>query len=64
MSRVLDRDEFALMQGELEAVDAAFLIRVKVLKVWVGDDLALDQTSLSKPSYFEIPTSDAAITAL
>lgn len=62
LSRVLDRDEFALMQGELEAVDAAFLIRVKVLKVWVGDDLALIKLPFPTPSYFEIPTSDAAIT--
>lgn len=57
MSRVLDEDEFAMMRAELGAIDAAFLIRLDVLKVWDSDDLALVKVPFPTPSHFEIPDS-------
>lgn len=62
MSRVLDGDEFAMMRAELGAIDAAFLIRLDVLKVWDSDDLALVKVPFPTPSHFEIPDSNASIT--
>lgn len=61
ISRDLDSTEFETMQVQLGAIDAAFLIRLREIKIWSSDDLALVKVPFSTPSHFAIAESEPLI---
>ena len=60
-SRDLGALEFEIMRDQLFDIDAVFCIPLRVIKVWVEDDLALVKVPFPTLSYFFISDQDAAM---
>jgi len=59
--RVLNSSEFETLQNGLGQHDAAFWLRVREIKVWNADDLALVKVPFPTPSYFNISASETSM---
>jgi len=60
-SRDLDSSDFKTMQSQLRELDAAFMIRLREIKVWGTDDLALVKLPFATPFHFTIPEAETPI---
>ena len=56
--RVLNCSEFETLQNGLGHHDAAFWLRLREIKVWNADDLALVKVPFPTPSYFTVSESE------
>ena len=59
--RDLDSRQFETMQNKLGDLDAVFCIRLREIKVWSEDDLALVQVPFPTPSYFTLSEREASL---